>query len=127
MTQTKIERIESDTKLFLRSPGQKEYEEEKEYPYKILKNLSFKETFSAVWDSLNEENCICIFPEGASHDQTKLIPLKQGIAICALGAMNTYSELEINLVPVGLKYFKPHQFRSKAILEFGEPFKVMIH
>lgn len=87
-----------------------------------MKKLDFKETFAAVWKSLNDKESVLIFPEGASHDQTKLIPLKQGIAVSALGAMKKYPGLKVKLVPCGLKYFKPHQFRSKAIIEFGEPF-----
>jgi glycerol-3-phosphate O-acyltransferase/dihydroxyacetone phosphate acyltransferase len=27
------------------------------------------------------------------------------------------------IIPSGLKYFKPHEFRSRVIIEFGRPFR----
>lgn len=42
----------------------------------------------------------------------------------ALGAMLKYPELKIKIVGCGLKYFKPHQFRSKAIIEFSQPYEI---
>lgn len=43
--------------------------------------------FSSVQKSLSNNDCICIFPEGGSHDRTELLPLKAGICIMALGTM----------------------------------------
>lgn len=42
----------------------------------------------------------------------------------ALGAMEKYPDLKINVIGCGLKYFKPYQFRSKAIIEFSEPYEI---
>ena len=55
--------------------------------YKVLPKIDQKEVFTNVFQRLNEGGCIGIFPEGGSHDQTKLLPLKPGVAIMALGAM----------------------------------------
>ncbi len=43
--------------------------------------------YQQVWSGLNEGKCIGIFPEGGSHDQMDLLPLKAGICIMALGAL----------------------------------------
>ena len=42
----------------------------------------------------------------------------------ALGAMAANPDLDVKLVPVGLSYFHPHKFRSRAVIEFGAPISV---
>jgi len=48
--------------------------------------------YEEVWKALNSNSCIGIFPEGGSHDRTDLLPLKAGICIMALGAMQKYGK-----------------------------------
>lgn len=62
-----------------------------------------------------------MFPEGGSHDRTDFLPLKAGFSLMALGAMAAHPDLKVQLVPVGLSYFHPHKFRSRAVIEFGAP------
>jgi glycerol-3-phosphate O-acyltransferase/dihydroxyacetone phosphate acyltransferase len=62
-----------------------------------------------------------VFPEGGSHDRTDFLPLKAGFSLMALGAMAAHPDLKVQLVPVGLSYFHPHKFRSRAVIEFGAP------
>lgn len=42
----------------------------------------------------------------------------------ALGAMEADPQLKVNIVPVGMSYFHPHKFRSRAVVEFGSPIEV---
>lgn len=42
----------------------------------------------------------------------------------ALGAMSANPGLNVRIVPVGLSYFHPHKFRSRAVVEFGAPIDV---
>lgn len=42
----------------------------------------------------------------------------------ALGAMANEPNLCVKIVPVGLSYFHPHRFRSRAVVEFGAPLDV---
>lgn len=42
----------------------------------------------------------------------------------ALGAMSANPGLNVRIVPVGLSYFHPHKFRSRAVVEFGAPLSV---
>jgi glycerol-3-phosphate O-acyltransferase / dihydroxyacetone phosphate acyltransferase len=51
----------------------------------LSKNL---ETFRACHELLAQNRCIAIFPEGISHDETKLKPIKTGAARIALGAVS---------------------------------------
>jgi glycerol-3-phosphate O-acyltransferase/dihydroxyacetone phosphate acyltransferase len=42
----------------------------------------------------------------------------------ALGAMANDSTVKVKIVPVGLSYFHPHKFRSRAVVEFGSALDV---
>jgi glycerol-3-phosphate O-acyltransferase/dihydroxyacetone phosphate acyltransferase len=42
----------------------------------------------------------------------------------ALGAMAKYPELDVKIVPVGLNYFHPHRFRSRAVVSYGPPISI---
>lgn len=68
---------------------------------------------------------IAIFPEGTSHSDPKLRPLKTGVARIALGAAAALpGAVPIQIVPAGLYYRAKRVFRSAALLHFGEPFEV---
>src|SRR5690606_38019758 len=45
-------------------------------------------------------------------------------AIMALGALAEAPDCGLTIVPVGMNYFHPHKFRSRAVVEFGSPFKI---
>ncbi|KAJ9115919.1 hypothetical protein QFC22_005062 [Naganishia vaughanmartiniae] len=98
--------------------------EKKGLVYKILPHVDQHEVYSAVFNRLNGNGAIGIFPEGGSHDRPDLLPLKAGVSVMALGAMSANPNLNIKLVPVGLSYFHPHKFRSRAVVEFGAPVEV---
>ena len=57
----------------------------------MSKNL---ETFRVCRELLAKNRCIAIFPEGISHDETKLKPIKTGAARIALGALGVGLEEE---------------------------------
>ena len=84
-------------------------------PYKVIPKLEYHELYHYVWEALNNNKCIGIFPEGGSHDRLELLPFKAGICIMALGAMERYG-CEVTIVPAGFNYYNPQNFRSKVIL-----------
>lgn len=90
----------------------------------ILPYVDQSQMYSSVYKKLKESGCIGIFPEGGSHDRTDLLPLKAGVSIMALGALSSNPDLKLSIVPVGLSYFHPHKFRSRAVVEFGSPIEV---
>eukprot|EP00597_Dinobryon_sp_UTEXLB2267_P004777 CAMPEP_0170077660 /NCGR_PEP_ID=MMETSP0019_2-20121128/14427_1 /TAXON_ID=98059 /ORGANISM="Dinobryon sp., Strain UTEXLB2267" /LENGTH=590 /DNA_ID=CAMNT_0010290111 /DNA_START=209 /DNA_END=1981 /DNA_ORIENTATION=- len=97
--------------------------------YDILKYVDQGKMFEAVQSALAKGNCLGIFPEGGSHDNTDLLPLKAGVAAIALGVMDKY-DVSVPIIPVGLNYFRGHKFRGRVVVEFGHPINItkdMIH
>jgi glycerol-3-phosphate O-acyltransferase/dihydroxyacetone phosphate acyltransferase len=91
-----------------------------------------RETFERSAALLRRGGTIAICPEGASHSEPFLLPLKSGAARIALGAVSVRNEddavsrppLDLKIVPVGLYYTAKTTFRSGALLYFGEPIAV---
>ena len=88
--------------------------------FKILPKIDQKIVYNKVIQDLDNGGCIGIFPEGGSHDQGHLIPLKAGVAIMALAA--AAEDVPVKLVCAGMTYFHAHRFRSKALIQYGNPF-----
>ncbi|MDT7540355.1 MAG: glycerol-3-phosphate O-acyltransferase / dihydroxyacetone phosphate acyltransferase [Acidobacteriota bacterium] len=83
-----------------------------------------RETFRAARALLGRGGSIAVCPEGASHSDTKLRPLKTGAARIALGVAAQDRSVDLYIVPAGLYYTAKTLFRSAALLHFGEPLKV---
>lgn len=92
--------------------------------YKIAPKVDQTIVYEAVFHRLHTGGCIGIFPEGGSHDRTELLPLKAGVAIMALGALQKNPDCGLTIVPVGMNYFHAHKFRSRAVIEFGSPIEI---
>lgn len=82
------------------------------------------ETFSRARAVLARGGAIAIFPEGTTHSDSKLRPLKTGAARIALGAASAPDAVPLSVVPAGLYYTNKGTFRSKALLVFGDPIDV---
>lgn len=112
-----------------------------EAAYKIIPHIDQSTLYEKVHERLDQGGCIVIFPEGGSHDRSEMLPLKAGFAIMALGAMAENKNLKIKIVPVGkdyinkyeicgltgnvgLNYFHPHRFRSRAVVSYGAPISI---
>jgi hypothetical protein len=65
-------------------------------------------------------DAICIFPEGVSHSEGRLVPLRTGAARMALSAERAGTR--VNLVPVGLNFDRKTTFRSRVTVVYGHPF-----
>ncbi|KAK7747291.1 Glycerol-3-phosphate/dihydroxyacetone phosphate acyltransferase [Cytospora paraplurivora] len=92
--------------------------------YKLAPHIDQTKVYEAVFDRLRSGGCVGIFPEGGSHDRTGLLPLKAGVAIMALGALADSPDIDLKIVPVGMNYFHAHKFRSRAVVEFGQPIEI---
>ncbi|MEO8451165.1 MAG: lysophospholipid acyltransferase family protein [Gemmatimonadota bacterium] len=77
-----------------------------------------RDTFQKARDLLERGGTIAIAPEGVSHSDPRLKPLKTGAARIALGAA---TRSPIKIVPAGLYYSAKGRFRSEASVYFGDP------
>ena len=92
--------------------------------YKTAPKVDQSKVYDAVFDRLSAGGAVGIFPEGGSHDRTELLPLKAGVAIMALGALAAAPDSGLKIIPCGMNYFHAHKFRSRAVIEFGNPVEV---
>lgn len=80
-----------------------------------------EDTFNHCYEHLEKGGLILIFPEGISITNRTLNPLKTGVARIALGAEERNNfKLGVQIVPVGLTYEAPHQFRKDVFVNVGE-------
>ncbi|GME44801.1 Phospholipid/glycerol acyltransferase [Neofusicoccum parvum] len=92
--------------------------------FKVSPHIDQHQMFDAVYNELCHGGCIGIFPEGGSHDRPSLLPLKAGAAIIALGTLAREPDCGLQIIPCGMNYFHPNKFRSRAVIEFGNPVHV---
>ena len=83
-----------------------------------------EETFVAARQLLAKGGTIGICPEGVSHDEPGLRPIKTGAARIALAAISTGEVKDLKIVPAGLYYTSKTRFRSSALLYFGNPLTI---
>src|SRR5918999_5253996 len=83
-----------------------------------------QETFVAARKLLASGGTIGICPEGVSHDEPGLRPIKTGAARISLAAVSTGEVSDLKIVPAGLYYTSKTSFRSDALLYFGNPIDV---
>jgi glycerol-3-phosphate O-acyltransferase / dihydroxyacetone phosphate acyltransferase len=78
-------------------------------------------TFAKCRALLARGGLVALFPEGISHDEPELQPLKTGAARIALGACVDDGVAGVVIQPVGIVYDDKARFRSVALVRVGEP------
>lgn len=86
-------------------------------PTQVARN---EDAFRAVYAALHGGAAVALFPEGISHSEPALVPLKTGAARIALGALPLVGR-PFPIVPVGLVFRAKDRFRSEAHAEVGAP------
>ena len=86
------------------------------------KRVSNQDSFEHCYRILEQGKTLVIFPEGTSFNERQLRMLKSGTARIALEAeRRNGGELNLKIIPIGLVYSKPEQFRSSVLVNIGEP------
>jgi glycerol-3-phosphate O-acyltransferase/dihydroxyacetone phosphate acyltransferase len=67
---------------------------------------------------------VIVFAEGICIQERRLRPLKKGVARMVFGAYDAIRRDDLVVVPVGVNYSKPHQFRSDVFFNIGDPIPV---
>lgn len=79
-------------------------------------------TFDAAVEALSQGEAVLIFPEGVSHSEPELAPLRTGAARIALRAESEQGwGLGLRIVPIGLTYRRKTAFRGEAAAYVGPP------
>ena len=106
----------------LRAMGGLPVYRKQDFPGEMRKNQG---TFDAAVKSLQDGEAIQIYPEGLSHSEASLAPLRTGTARIAFQAeerMGWSSGLQI--LPVGLTYIRKSFFRGRVVALVGDPIPV---
>ncbi len=82
-----------------------------------------QETFARCYDELEAGGAVAIFPEGISHDEPSVQPLRTGAARIARGATEGLGE-PVAVLPVGLTFDAKATFRSRLLVAVGEPLAI---
>ncbi len=88
-----------------------------------------EQSFAVCRQALARGEWMALFPEGTSHSDPQLKPLKTGAARIALSAEREYGDthgtaLGVTIIPVGLEYERKARFRSGVLLLVGSPLAV---
>ena len=79
--------------------------------------------FERVSAALRRGGCVLVFPEGVSHDDPSIAPLRSGTARMAMRARDE-GVVELAILPVGLIYEEKERPGSGALVRVGEPLVV---
>jgi glycerol-3-phosphate O-acyltransferase / dihydroxyacetone phosphate acyltransferase len=82
------------------------------------------EAFAAVQDALLRGGAVLLFPEGRSHDEPRLSPLRTGLARIALEARDVRGVRGLSILPIGLTFEDKATPRSRVLVEVGEPLRL---
>ena len=84
----------------------------------VAKNFT---TFARCHETLARGGSVALFPEGTSHNQPGRLPLKTGAARIALETGARHGATGLCILPVGLVYEAKDRFRSRVLVNIGEP------
>ena len=80
-------------------------------------------TFAEARRYLTTGGAIALFPEGTTHSDPSLLPLKTGAARLAFGTeLDSDWQANLTIVPIGLWYERKRKFRSSVFVKVGRPF-----
>ncbi len=106
----------------LRAMGGLPVYRKQDFPDQMQRNRG---TFDAAVEALREGDAVQIYPEGLSHSEASLAPLRTGTARIALQAEDESDwKLGLKLLPVGLTYTRKTFFRGHVVALVGEPIEV---
>lgn len=105
--------------LILRGMGGLPVYRKKDDPSLVAQNRS---TFDAAVASLHRGEAVQIYPEGLTHSEASLAPLRTGAARIAFQAESERDwDLGLTILPVGLTYRRKSLFRGEVAALVGEP------
>src|SRR4029079_2673638 len=80
--------------------------------------------FEAILDVLEKGEMVLIFPEGISHSNAELAPLKTGASRIALEARDKRHIQNLQMVPLGLSFEEKGNPGTAVLAEVGDPIDI---
>jgi 1-acyl-sn-glycerol-3-phosphate acyltransferase len=104
---------------FLKSCGVIPVYRREDAPEKMDQNVT---AFEACYEALEKGETIGIFPEGTSDMLRKVKKVKTGAArIVLVAEERNHYQLGVKVIPIGLYFFSRSRFRSKVLVNVGNP------
>ncbi|MFK7978943.1 MAG: 1-acyl-sn-glycerol-3-phosphate acyltransferase [Saprospiraceae bacterium] len=97
------------------------------YRLKDIGIKGVKNNFSSLdysYDLLKNNEQILILAEGTTKHEKRLRTLQKGTARMALGAVEKYPELDVQIIPIGVNYADILNYRSEVMLQIGDPIPI---
>ncbi|MFZ1750376.1 MAG: 1-acyl-sn-glycerol-3-phosphate acyltransferase [Saprospiraceae bacterium] len=85
------------------------------------------QTMDESYQVLLEHKNLLIFAEGGTESIKKLRPLQKGIARIGFQVLEKKSDLEIEILPVGINFTYPSLFNAEVMLKVGKPIDIKAH
>ncbi len=83
-----------------------------------------EEAFRAIVDVLAAGRAVLLFPEGRSHSEPALAPLRTGLARIAIQAREQRAVRDLVVVPLGINFEDKARPRSRVVVCVGQPVMV---
>jgi glycerol-3-phosphate O-acyltransferase / dihydroxyacetone phosphate acyltransferase len=80
--------------------------------------------FDALSQALAKDGAILIFPEGKSHDEPAMSPLRTGVARIALQARDNHTVRGLRILPIGLIFQRKDTPRTRVLAIVGDPLEL---
>ena len=113
----KVKSIESDSKLIIIQ----EFDQSVDTWYTIYPRIDNSYAFEISIQKLKMNIAISLFPEGETHEEPQMIPVKGGIATLVLGCLEQGFNPDIQCYSYYIS--SPSKFRNKTELILGSTFK----
>lgn len=96
-------------------------DEKKKAPSAELDAARNAGSFESILGVLERREMVLIFPEGKSHSEPALAPLKTGIARMAIEARDVRNVRGLQIIPLGLSFEDKGEPGTAVLAEVGEP------
>lgn len=97
---------------------------DRDSPPQLVDQARNVDAFRAILNRLEDGGAVLIFPEGKSHDEPALAPLRTGPARIALQAEQEGRVKALAILPIGLIFEQKETPRSRVLVDIGEPLYV---
>lgn len=77
--------------------------------------------FKTCTEKLKNNEAVALFPEGNHHINRTVRPLSKGFTRIIFETLNTYPDLDLKLIPIGINYLHGTTFGDSVALYYGAP------